>query len=107
MPLFSAGQPASGRSRARRPAPAGRRFRPRIEDLERRDLLAVVSAAAAAFSLVENTSLTVPAAAVQVAQTGDGEVTLPATAGSEFSGDSLPAGWQTIYWPGTGGGTVN
>src|SRR5439155_15582735 len=51
--------------------------------------------------------LVVPAATVRITQTADGEVALPATAGSEFSGTSLPAGWQTTYWPGASAGTVS
>jgi hypothetical protein len=48
--------------------------------------------------VVQNTTLVEAAQATQIVQTGDGEVTLPATAGSEFSGNSLPEGWQATSW---------
>ena len=52
-------------------------------------------------------SLVIPAATVQVIQTGDGEVSLPPVAGSEFNGNSLPTSWQTTNWPVATTGTVS
>ena len=52
-----------------------------------------------------------PGADTYVSETGDGEVTLKPTEGSEFSGSSVPAGWKSCPWsapdpenctPGTG-----
>ena len=41
-----------------------------------------------------------------VGQTGDGEVLLAPTAGSEFSGTGLPAGWTATPWQTGGSATV-
>ena len=40
-----------------------------------------------------------PGANTYVSETGNGEVILKPTEGSEFSGSSLPAGWQSCTWP--------
>ncbi len=87
------------------PSHLARRIRPRLHELEDRCLLSV-TATADGFSTTVNTSLIAPAATVRVVQTGDGEVALPATAGSEFSGTSLPADWQIMSWPTTTGGSA-
>ena len=41
-----------------------------------------------------------------IAQTADGEVVLPPTEGSEFSGVALPAGWGSFQWDPSGTVTV-
>ena len=47
-----------------------------------------------------------PDAAVTVVETADGELILTPTAGSEFSGSALPAGWETTLWDASGSATV-
>jgi hypothetical protein len=44
-----------------------------------------------------------PSACSIVAHTGDGELTLSPTLGEEFSGTSLPSGWDSYIWPGQSG----
>ncbi len=60
---------------------------------------------------VSDFSAAPPGADTYVSETGNGEVTLKPTEGSEFSGSSLPAGWTSCPWsasdpenctPGTG-----
>jgi hypothetical protein len=82
-----------------------RRFRPQLEAFEDR---AVPAAATPndAFQVQENTALTVSAAATQLTDTGNGEVALPASAGSDFSGNSLPVDWQVTPFSPTPGGTA-
>lgn len=41
-----------------------------------------------------------------VVETEDGELILAPTAGGEFSGTSLPAGWESSEWLSGGGSTV-
>ena len=47
-----------------------------------------------------------PDAGVTVVETADGELILTPTAGSEFSGSTLPAGWETTLWDASGSATV-
>jgi VCBS repeat-containing protein len=48
-----------------------------------------------------------PGAATYVSETGDGEVILKPTAGAEFSGTTLPAGWGGVIWTPSQGGTFS
>src|SRR5262245_57585078 len=91
-------------SRRRVPSTTNRRFQLGVEGLEDRT---VPSDAGGVFHVPENTSVIVSAQATHIVQTTDGEVTLPSTAGSEFSGSTLPAGWQATPWStGAAGGTA-
>src|SRR5262249_38289991 len=47
-----------------------------------------------------------PDANLAVAQTGDGEVLLKPTAGSEFAGTALPSDWTSTPWASGGAATV-
>ena len=48
-----------------------------------------------------------PDANTYISQTGNGEVTLKPTEGQEFSGGSLPTGWESGVWTTGGGATVS